>query len=253
LRQTLLLSTLKWWIPLEMAPVWLQQRQLVLDLLKAKESAERQMTIRRETATKIQQSLWAMLGAEASEGTAPELADCVRRARAQITLADQAQGQHDALDQQIRDGQSGLGILQGSVESAQTASDTWDRSWHAAVLAAGYETTVLADQVEAEIEAMLEVERLLARIRSIRSERIDTLQADLDGLAATAKRLAELTMPDFVSDSAEDITIELVKRLGQLVRLNWRSPRCSLGWSRQTKSWRQPEKDNFPHRQVWRL
>ncbi|HNV59746.1 MAG TPA: hypothetical protein PKH72_08830 [Rhodoferax sp.] len=174
-----------------MAPVWLQQRQDVLDLVDEKVDIERQQLIKREFASKVQQDLWSMLGAESSGGPTSELAECVRRARAQITLADQAQGQRDTLEQQLREAKSSIVTLQGSVQTSQEAWDDWDRSWQAAVLAAGYEASVLADQVEAEIEVMQEVELLLARIRSIRSERIDTMQADLDGLASTAKSLSE--------------------------------------------------------------
>lgn len=202
-------------LPLEMAPVWLQQRQNVLNLVDEKVDIERQQLIKRESASNVQQDLWSMLGEESSGGPAPELAECVRRARAQITLADQAQGQRDTLEQQLREAQSSLVTLQESVQSAQDAWDNWGRSWQAAVLAAGYEASVLADQVEAEIEVMQEVERLLARIRSIRSERIDTMQADLDGLASTAKSLSERLAPDLLDRSAEDITLELVKRLDQ--------------------------------------
>ena len=101
------------------------------------------------------------------------------------------------------------------MQSAQAAWDTWSRSWQAAVLAAGYEATVLADQVEAELEVMQEVERLLARMRSIRSERIETMQADLDGLASTATSLAARAAPGLEGHSAEDIALELAKRLDQ--------------------------------------
>ena len=202
-------------LPLEMAPVWLQQRQLVLDLLSEKVKAERQQSVDQEAAAEIQQSLWAMLGTEPSEGPAPELAECVRRARAQLTLADQALGQRNALEQQINEGQSSLVTLQSSAQSAQEAWHTWEQSWQAALLAAGYNATVLADQVEAEIEAMQEVERLMSRIRSIRSERIDTMQADLDGLAATAGSLAERSAPELAEHRPEDAALELARRLEQ--------------------------------------
>lgn len=200
-------------LPLEIAPVWLQQRQGVLDLLAVKLNAERQLSDRRETAFKIQQSLCTKLGEDPCGEPAPELAECVRRARAQMTQADQAQGQRTTLEQQLHDGHNSLVTLQASVQSAQAAWDAWDRSWRAAVLAAGYEATALSDQVEAEIEVMQEVERLLARIRSTRSERIDTMQADLDGLAATSQGLAERSAPELASHAPEDIALELARRL----------------------------------------
>lgn len=202
-------------LPLEIAPVWLQQRQGVLDLRAQKLHTERQLSDRRQAALDLQRSLWAMLGAEPSGEPAPELAECVRRARTQITLADQAQGQRATLEQQLHDGHSSLVTLQASVQSAQAAWDAWDQSWRAAVLAAGHEATALPDQVEAEIEVMQEVERLLARIRSTRSERIDTMQADLDGLAATAQGLAQRAAPELVGHAPQDIALELARRLAQ--------------------------------------
>ena len=203
-------------LPLAVAPAWLQQRQGVLDLVNEWADTERQQSAWRQAGAENQQSLWSLLGAESTEAAAPELAECMRRARAQITLAHQAQGQRDTLEQQLHEGQSSLVTLQASVQSAQAGWNTWSQSWQAAVLAAGYDASVLTDQVEAELEVTQEVERLLARIRSIRSERIDTMQADLDGLAATAMSLAARAAPEIESQSAEDIALELAKRLDQV-------------------------------------
>lgn len=202
-------------LPLDLAPAWLQQRQVVLDLVNEMADTGRQQSVRRQAAAEKQQSLWSMLGAEPFKPVGPELVECVRRAQAQITLADQAQGQRDTLEQQLHEGQSSLLTLQGAVQSAQAAWDTWSQSWQAAVLAAGYDASVLTDQVEAELQVIQEVESLLARIRSIRSERIDTMQADLDGLAGTAMSLATRAASDLVGQPAEDIALELAKRLDQ--------------------------------------
>jgi uncharacterized protein YhaN len=77
----------------------------------------------------------------------------------------------------------------------------------------GYGADTPVDQVDAEIDVMQDVERLLDRIRSIRSERIETMQADLDGLAATAKSLIARVSPDLADQSPEDISLELARRL----------------------------------------
>jgi uncharacterized protein YhaN len=60
---------------------------------------------------------------------------------------------------------------------------------------------------------MQDVERLLDRIRGIRSERIETMEADLDGLAATAASLVARLAPDLADQSPEDISLELARRL----------------------------------------
>ncbi|MBC7380511.1 MAG: AAA family ATPase [Burkholderiaceae bacterium] len=200
-------------LPLEMAPAWLEQRERVLDLSRNVADEERQHQTRLGVAAKCQQAIWSMLGSESSGKSTPELAECLLRARAQMTVADQERGQRKTLEQQVSDGHSSLVFLQSAVQVAQDASNTWGHSWQAAAQTAGYEAVVPADQVEAEIAVMQDVERLLGRVRSIRSERIDTMQADLDGLARTATALAGRAAPEVGSQSAEDIALELAKRL----------------------------------------
>jgi uncharacterized protein YhaN len=77
----------------------------------------------------------------------------------------------------------------------------------------GYGADTAVAQVEAEIGAMQDVDRLLDRIRGIRSERIETMQADLDGLAVTARHLAAQVAPDLAEHSPDDQILELVRRL----------------------------------------
>ena len=200
-------------LPLDVAPVWFEQRQLALDLIRDKAEVERQLQSRRDAAAMAQVAIWSMLQSGLPKEPAPELAECIARARSQLSLVERAQGQRHTLEQQLHNGQNNLQALQDAVQVAQDAWNAWDRSWQAAVQAATYEPSVLADQVEAEIEVMQEVERLLGRIRSIRSERIDTMQADLDGFASTANELAGRAAPDLGDQSAEDIAIELAGRL----------------------------------------
>jgi hypothetical protein len=143
----------------------------------------------------------------------PELSVCLSEARSQITQADQVYGQRKTLEQQIREGQRSLPRLQEAVQSAQDDEDAWMNSWLVAVQSAGYAADVPVDQVEAKMTVMQDLERLLESIRSIRSERIETMQVDLDGLAASASSLAVRGAPDLAAQSPEDIALELARRL----------------------------------------
>lgn len=200
-------------LPLEMALVWLQQRQLVLDLAAERAALERRRAAQQAAAMRIRDSLWTRLGGESAETPAPELGVCLRRAREQITLADQAQGQRTTLEQQIREGRLSLARSQAALETAQQGWDAWGQSWQQAVQSIGYGADTAVAQVEAEIGAMQDVDRLLDRIRGIRSERIETMQADLDGLAVTARHLAAQVAPDLAEHSPDDQILELVRRL----------------------------------------
>jgi uncharacterized protein YhaN len=200
-------------LPMDIALTWLQLRQDVLDLAREGSAAERRRSVQQVEAEKIRDSLWNRLGHDAAESPVPELSVCLREARAVITLADQAKGQRKTLDKQIREGQRSLGKLRDALQAAQEAWDAWMQSWQVAVQSVGYGADTSVNQVDAEIGVMQDVERLLDRIRGIRSERIETMEADLDGLAATAASLVARLAPDLADQSPEDISLELARRL----------------------------------------
>ena len=200
-------------LPLDLALTWLQARQDVLDLVTERSTAERRRSAMHAAADQIRDSLWKRLDRASVETPAPELSVCLREARAQITQADQAQGQRKTLEQQIREGQRSLAKLQNAVQSAQNDWDAWMQSWQVAVKSAGYGVDASVDQVEAEMAVIQDVERLLDRIRNVRSERIETMQADLDGLAATATSLAARMASELTDQSPEDIAMELARCL----------------------------------------
>lgn len=200
-------------LPMDMALPWLQLRQDVLDLVREGSAAERRRSVQQAAAAEIRDSIWNRLGHDAAESPAPQLRVCLREARALITQADQAQGQRKTLEKQIREGQRGLGKLRDALHAAQEDWDAWMQSWQVSVQSLGYVADSPVDQLDAEIDVMQDVERLLDRIRSIRSERIETMEADLDGLAATATSLIARVAPDLADQSPEDISLELARRL----------------------------------------
>jgi uncharacterized protein YhaN len=203
-----------------MALSWLERRQRVLDLMTERTGAERRYAAQQTAMTQIRDRLWKMLIAEAAEIPAPELSVCLRQARAQITLSDQAEGQRKTLEQQIREEQRSLTKLQDSIKYLQEDWNAWMQAWQVVAESAGYDTETAVDQVEAEIDVMQDVERLLDRIRSIRSERIETMQADLDGLVATAASLSMQLASDLNDQSPEDTALELVRRLDLAQKAN---------------------------------
>jgi uncharacterized protein YhaN len=204
-------------MPPEMAPHWLQQRRKALDLLRDQSEVERQRKARLDAAEAARKTLWAQIKPEAKAGDAPDLAECLRIARDQITLADQARGQRKTLDSQLAEATASLVTLQNAVDSTISAWQEWEASWLDSVRAAGYPDSVFADRVEAELEVIEEIDHLLIKIRGIQTERIDKMQADLDDLSRTAKelggRLAPDLAPDLDTEIADEITIELLHRL----------------------------------------
>lgn len=199
-------------LPLELATGWLAQRAEVLARLEERTELARQRDARADAAQALARSLWTLLG---GTGDTPELGACLREASARLERATRTQARREALERQLRGAQDELARLQRERDDAQAVVSAWDEAWRGATTAAGYPDATPADQVEAELDAMQELDKLLARIRSLRSERIETMQADLDGLAATAKALAERVAPELADRSAEHIALELAQRLDE--------------------------------------
>jgi uncharacterized protein YhaN len=224
-------------LPLEMALPWFETRRAVLEYDKDRSAAERRLSKQEAAAAQLRETLWRWLSDATNNSPAtapaPALDVCLRRARALITQAEQTQGQRKTLEQQVRDGRRSLGTLQEAVQSAQGEWDDWVRSWEMSVQSVGYGAGVSVEQVEAELTVMQQIERQLDRIRDIRSERIETMQADLDGLAASAASLAARVAPDSAEQAPEDIAMELARRLdlaqqaqAAAAALNARLERC---------------------------
>lgn len=201
-------------LALEMAPSWLHQRQTVLELVREQLEVERQRQARGDAGEKVQKMFVSLLNAGANVA-ALSFSEILRQARLRLAQAEQAQGQRKTLTQQLSDGQTSLGHLQTGVQAAQAAWNVWEQSWQAAAQAAGCDPSAPADQVEAEVTVVQEIERLLGRMRSIRSERIDTMQTDLDGLAHGAAAVAERVGTDHSGQTTDDTVLDLVSRLEQ--------------------------------------
>ncbi len=200
-------------LPLEMAPAWLRQRRTVLEIGAELGQLDQQHKDLVTSGVELATALWSMLGGAAEETEMPTLHDGLQRARKLLAAVDQAQGQRSALEQQVADAHNSVPRLQNLVQQAHSAWSEWETAWQAAVTAAGYESAATADQIEAEFEAIQEVERLLTLIRSIRSERIEPMQMDLSDLKASAEALAQRVAPDPVEQDADVIAQELFGRL----------------------------------------
>lgn len=215
-------------LPLELAAPWLQQRQQILSLAADRAIAEHALRLRQSAVERVREQLWTRLREGAVDRAAPDLRTCLRLARDRVTQADEAHGQRLGLEQQIRDGRLALAHARAALATAQQGWDDWTRSWQAAAQSVGYPPEAPVDQVEAELEVMAAVEQRLDLIRRIRSERIETMQADLDGLARSAQSLAARLAADLTEPGADTIILELVRRLelagkAQAERAEWQA------------------------------
>lgn len=202
-------------LPFDVVPSWLQERARILEWESIRSTRERRRAEWHEIATELSEKLREKLGQSSGSSTVPTLSVCLVDARLRISQAEQAQGQRRSLEQQIRTDMGSLSSLEAAVESAQSNWNSWTVDWELELQSAGYRPSTPADRIEADLTVLEDIDRLLNRIRSIRTERIETMQADLDALAARADALAQQLAPELLGQRAEDIIVELVTQLSQ--------------------------------------
>ncbi len=200
-------------LPLSTAQTWLRQRQRALDVSAQLAQTEQRHQAAQARGTTLAEAIWSLLGDDQERTPVPELADCVKHARAVLSEIEQARGQRSTLEQQVTEARNSLAGLQGGVQEAREAKDAWEATWQTAVQSAGYEASAPADQIEAELDVIHEVDRLLTAIRGIRSDRIDPMQTDLADLKASAIAIALRAAPELAEQEAEFIAQELFVRL----------------------------------------
>lgn len=147
--------------------------------LEEKVTAEGLQTQLAEDAATHLRSQLVLAGVNVTQGTT--LAALLLEAETSIADADKASARRKLLTEQIATGQTALQGLRADSAAAEAAYETWQAAWSAAVdtaALAGYVKTV-PDAEQALVKA--EAVRLnLEKAASIKLERIDTMDADLD-------------------------------------------------------------------------
>lgn len=210
-------------LPLEMGLTWLNQRQKVLDGASELADAQRVQANLSTDGLRLAQALWAVLQpgqTESSSGDAPALAVCIQQAKALSSAAQQAQGKLAALNSQIHAGKASMDGLNEAEQVAHAALEAWRARWQAALSDMGSSVDGVPDQIESDLEVMGQMEQIFTRIDAIRTERIDTMQADLDGMKSTALVLAYRVAPELTTLSAEEICLSLSRRLDDVNSAN---------------------------------
>lgn len=203
-------------LPIEMGPTWLSQRQKVLDCVAELADAKNTSAALMQDAERITQALWAELQAGQGawpDGNPPTLSECIRQTKDWVSAAQEAKGRRMALTRQIEADQASLEGLKRAGHVAQAACDAWSAHWQSVLLAMGYSLDMSPEQVEPELDVMTQLDQIFSRMSAIRTERIDTMQADLDGLAATAQALAKRVTPESTGEwtglSTDEICLSL--------------------------------------------
>ncbi|MDO5056861.1 MAG: AAA family ATPase [Lautropia sp.] len=195
-------------LPLKLAPGWLQQREQVLQVHQQLTELRQQTAQYQEKISTLHQALAEALGAPVTRPSFPSstaaeaaylaemqtlahaLPTLLDQARERIRQADRTEGQRGTLRQQIDSAQQNLLPLTDQLRATEEKLAHWRIDWQAALQAMNHDPATPPQQLQAQLSLIEDIDRLLTDLRTLQQDEIDTLQAELEGMADTAQALA---------------------------------------------------------------
>jgi len=199
---------------LEDVSAWFIRREAVLTAAAQLESKQAELAREQEATEVARVALRGLLDA-AGFACSPDmgLVALCATADGHIKSADATVERRKALVQQLDQGGRALETLRATALRANQALQTWESEWAAALLKAKLSASSrTVAEAEAAIEQVGKVHSALEKAASIRAERIDTMNADLDRFQGLGRDLARELVPDAEPDA--DIAA-LSKSLGE--------------------------------------
>jgi len=201
-------------MPLEGITDWLALRDKALSAAEAYDHAVHDLDFVEATVLSCRNRLAEALGDGAPDSSAGLAVLCASAEQA-ILSAETAAARRDALQDQLKAAQSAVSALQHEEAAARHDLRQWRASWKAALLQAGIAGDGALGAVEGALALIAQVDEKLGRIRHIRVEGIDMMEAELAAFAAEARRLAASAAPDLQALPSSEISQALAQRLSR--------------------------------------
>ena len=195
---------------------WLTKREKALAAVEAYQDAQDSFDLFSRTVSESMLSLAGALrdvGVQVAE--TESLSALCMQAESFIQAIDGAKVRHDTLSVQLSAAQTLAATLKQATDEAKAEVSRWTETWENALTKAGLPTSSDIGTVEGALELIGLIEEKLGKMRQIRVERIDAMNADLKKFAAETDRLAQMIAPEFQRQPSAQIAQELATRLAQ--------------------------------------
>ena len=199
-------------LTLDQASAWLQQREQILKLLTDLEEQELQAQVLQQSLDSSRMQLQQALGGEAQGLSLPA---CLQQAQQRSAAWERSQGERQRLQRELQQLAVSHQAAVLEQQQARTAWEDWQQQWQTACTDAGYRESIPdQDQMERYLDISMDMQNRLQTMQQLASERIGTMQADLDALAQQAQALQPLA-PELSGLAADGMARELFQRLQQ--------------------------------------
>lgn len=191
----------------------LAKRDAVLAADDELQSKEGELRLEQGAAADAGKALAAAMGTAGIEVVqSTSLAEMAAKAQEYVDEAKSQRVTKKTLLQQQADAKLALEQAKQAVTSKTEAVTQWNGRWSTALAAANLQVTDTAE-VEAAIYAGREIRQLLVKVDDHRVSRIDMMQAELELLGETARKLAQELTPEMLESPPQEISQVLTARL----------------------------------------
>ena len=200
-------------VTFQAAAQWLEARRNALESSDALTEAKRSLTAHENAVATARAAL-----AKALVGLGKTIEDkaldvlMLEADRIMKEILD-ARGQRHTLTKQIADTENALISLAQKVDNAKAQFEEWKVNWSKALSLAGIGTENDLGLVEGYLEVVKQIESTLTSMENTRAQRINTMRADLEAYSQAACDLAARVGHIQENPSADEITLELNRRL----------------------------------------
>ncbi len=192
---------------------WLNASKNALDASDAQAEAKRSLAAHECAVASAREALAEALVRMGNPGEGKSLDVLMLGADQIVKEILDARGQRRTLTKQIADAENALSSLTQKVVSAKTQYEDWKVNWSKALALAGIGTQDDLGIVEGYLEVVKQMESALSSMQKTKAERIDTMRADLEAYSQAARDLAGRVTDNPVNQSADEIALELSRRL----------------------------------------
>lgn len=195
---------------------WLARRERALAAASAVQEAQESFEAVSRTVSEARLGLAdALREAGLQLGQVDGLSTLCVQAESFIQAIDGAAVRRETLSAQLHAAQALAATLGQATGEARALLEQWQEAWSRALAAAGLSATSDTGTAEGALGLIDLIAEKLAKMRQIRVERIDAMQADLEKFAADAAQVARSAAPESSDLSSARIAQELAARLGK--------------------------------------
>ena len=196
-------------------PEWLTHREAAIQAADLLEARKQEYELERHQAAQALHNLReAIVQADLEVNESFGLAALCAVAEAHIKETEQAHTERQSLVLQLHTARSAWDAALKAKDAANAALAQWELKWKTALAKANL-TQMIEDatEIEAAVEAARFIRQHLEKIASHRSERIETMESDLQQLRAKSMALAQALAPELAESSPDELSRALLLRL----------------------------------------